>query len=396
MPNNWQKRYAELTDFVAKNPTIEIEKHVVSIPKDLRPEFYKLFDRPRIELVEENFPDLINEARTLSENYIKTEQEAIKLLRLEGITLSTPDLRKFLEDPIGGMISRLFHSLFDLLKGRVDTETFEERALVDVEATYNSMYQSGYRMWVVLSLVEMLDADRAFRLFLQSLSPEEEVKLDANPASMESVPPPQESNRLSFEHKEVNLLTVPDFIIHSAKLNRYIALRSGLDQAVTKAPDASEKREWLPLDSMRALGPDLTLIYLADNPEEISLVADKYNICRPDIILACMTQKDWYEGEKLGKVKLHHSILKPRLGTFIVSRELVPEQADKEVEPEQVSDESTLVEERKSIPQKELGEQEPGIYMLTVGFDQSKLEPIIKTLMNEVPLDNSPKPGAVQ
>ena len=138
-------------------------------------------------------------------------------------------------------------------------------------------------------------------------------------------------------------------------MNKYIATRSQTGKPFGIATNTSEKREWYPLDSITALKPGLTLIYVSDNPEEISLVADAKRICRPDLIIECKVQRDWYEREGLEKVKFHHNSLKPRLGSHLVSSELVPEQV-----------------------YEELGE---AIHILNVGFDQFKLESIIRVLM---------------
>jgi hypothetical protein len=142
------------------------------------------------------------------------------------------------------------------------------------------------------------------------------------------------------------------------------------------ASNASDKREWYPLDPMVDLWPSSTLTFIADNPEEISLVADAKKICRPDFIIECRGQKDWFEKEGLGKLKLHNDSLKPILGIYIVSKDTVPEKAYKEFVSKQVSNESASEQEPKK--------QVANICILTVGFDQTKLEPIINKMTNQV------------
>ena len=65
--------------------------------------------------------------------------------------------------------------------------------------------------------------------------------------------------------------------------------------------------------------------------------------------MVCREQKDWYEKEELEKIKIYHNSLKPTLGTYIVSREPMPE--------------LKAVESGRIV-----------FHILTVGFDQSKLE----------------------
>jgi hypothetical protein len=354
MPNGWQEVYTELTDFIAEHSEVEIEASHVHLPESFRPEFYRLFNAVRTALVEEKFPALLSEARVLSENYLKAEQEVTELLGLDDVSM-VASLGRFLHDSMDELKRGLFDPLFDLLKAKVDIESFEQKTTRSIGASFGSLYRSGYEKWVALSLVKLLEADKTFQVNLRELTPEDEVIMSSL-ASEEQVPPPEESKRLSFRHELVPLFTVPDFIVHSAKLNRYVGVRSEFGAAIAKASNASQQRKWYPLDSVISLEPGLTLIYVAEKSEEISLIADVKKICRPDLILECREQKDWFEKEEMEKVKLHHDLLKPRLGTYIVSREPKPEQV--------------------------LAELEDGIHILTAGFDANKLTPIIDAFIS--------------
>lgn len=375
VPNGWQGEYGQLCDFIAASPSIEIGMNIVRIPEDVRPEFYRLFDTIRLAFVEEKFPGLLNEAGSLSQSYNKAEQEVTELLGLDSISMAT-DLRKFLHNPKDGMVRGLFDPLFHLLKGKVNIEAFEQKTSRNTEVIFRNLYQLGYEKWVLLSLIKLLEADKSFRIILRELASKEVIKRLHSPRLGEPVPPPEESKRLLFEHQSFPMFIVPDFIVHSVKMGRYLAVRSDFREAMWTASNASANREWYPLDSLAALEPGLALVYVADKPEEISLVADAKKICRPDLIIECRDRKDWLEKEGLQKVKLHHDSLKPRLGSYVVSRESVPEQGYKELIPEQNSEESPR--------EKPVLEQEPrkkDIHVLTVGFDQSMLEPVISILM---------------
>jgi hypothetical protein len=67
----------------------------------------------------------------------------------------------------------------------------------------------------------------------------------------------------------------------------------------------------------------------------------------------------WYQKGELEKTRFYNDKLKPVLGSYIISRNPVPE-----LKPE---------------------EQEEGINILTVGFDQSRLEAVIKPFRNQHP-----------
>lgn len=357
MLNSWQEEYQRLTDFVARKPQAKITESVVTISGDVRPEFYRLFDAVRVAFIEEKLSDLFNDATTLSENYTKAEQEVTELLGLDDILIAT-SLHRFLDNPRDGLIRGLFDPLFDLLKGKINAKAFEQGVLRNIEASLRNSYRLGYKKWLALSLVKLLEAERSLEVSVPTLylGPRYGERGYFKSDDEHPVPPPKESKHITFKHEQSSTLTVPDFIVHSAKINRYFALRSEFRAGATwTASNASEHREWYPLGCVVNLRLGSTLIYVADNPEEISLVADAEKICRPDLMIECREQKDWYEKEELEKVKLHHDVLKPRLGTYIVSREQGPD----------------------------VGQLGDGIHILTVGFDQSKLKPIINSLMKQ-------------
>lgn len=240
MSSNWQKSYKELQDFITANPSIKISINIVAIPEDVRPEFYRLFDTVRVAFLEERFQALLDEAKCLSESYTKVEQEVMELLELDSIT-TPPSLHRFLHDPPNELIRELFDLLFDLVKEKIDFETFEQYASKDIEAAFRVLYRSGYEKWVVLSLLKPLESDKTFNV--TPPRPEEDAE-GFQIRCEEAVPPPEESRNLSFKYEPISSLTVPDFIVHSAKLSQYVAIRTELGNAVSTAQNASDKREW--------------------------------------------------------------------------------------------------------------------------------------------------------
>ena len=351
----WRQLYEKLTRFIAEHPEVEINETFVSIPRNVRSEFYRLFDKVRMAFLEERFPDLLDEARLLSDSYVKVEHEVVRVLKLDKISMSTK-LHMFLHDPKNALMRELFDPLFHLLRGKIDVKTFEEEQSKNIENSFRNLYSTGYEKWVALSLVKLLEADRNFSI--SASFPSSRGIIHAL-GSKHPVPRPQGSKVLSLEHEIPQAFIVPNFIVHSAKVGRYVAIGLEIGIAMWTASKVSKRREWYPLKSIREkyslvdLKPDM-IICVDERPEDVALIADSERICRPDLIIECMEQKDWYEKGDLEKAKLHHNVLKPRLGTFIVSRKPVPEQVH-----------------------EKLGD---GIRLLTVGFDQSKLAPIINTL----------------
>ena len=352
MAENWQQRYSALTEFIAGHPEVNIGKSIVQIPRDTRPDFNKLFNAVGMTFIGEMFPDLIGDSQILIKNYTQAEKEVIKLLELKSVS-TAPYISKFLQSPTEELIRGLFHALFDLIQGKIDLTGFEERASQDIKASFKKLSQSVYEKWIALSLMKLLYADKLLEVNLRKLSLYYLWK--AGGATIDKAPTPQESSSLRFnEYSLENRFTIPDAIFHSASLNRFVSFRSEIGRALVTASNASEKREWHPIGPVLAPESGLTLIYLAEKPEEISLVADAKRICRPDLIIECKGQKDWYEKEGLEKIQSYRDSLKPKLGAYIVSKEPVPEE--------------------------KRGELCESIYILSVGFEQSKLEAITNAL----------------
>lgn len=385
MSDNWQKEYSELKEYIAKNPQIEIGMNVIAIPGDVRPEFYRLFDTVRLAFLKEKYQTLLNEAAPLSSNYAQAAQEAKKSLGLSEIRV--PDsLNWFLNDPVNGLIRSFYDPLFNLLKGKIDIDTFECEATESIESSFRQLFHSGYEKWAVLSLVNLFAPDSALVVPIDEVQERchELEEDDKTGLSKESVPDPKEIELLSFGRSSEPAFIISDLIVRSAKLNRYVAIRADLADAMWTAEQVSDKREWYRL---RELGrqyirivdwPDL-VIYIDDQPEDIALVADFSRFCRPDIIVECMEQVDWYQKGGLDKVRQNYDFLKPRLGSYVVSRLPVPEEAFRDLMPEPAASEPAP--EQETSPEEEPKEQPLDIHILNVGYDQSQLAPIIDALL---------------
>jgi hypothetical protein len=371
LSNSWKGAYAELGSFIARNPGIKISANSIDIPGDIRPDFYNLFGTVRLAFLEEKFPSLLDEARTFSQSFISVEREVTKLLGLADISVPT-HLKQFLYEPINYLKGRLWNLLFHLLKGKIETGIFEQEASVIIEESFRSYYRLAYKKWVALTLVKLLASDKAFSI----TPPEVETKDDDIQVDIRKVPDPIESNHLSFNDEEVFSLVVPDFIVHSAKINRYVAITTEIVRAVYKATDITEKREWFSINNIGInyngevlLKPDLT-ICIDDNAKDICLIADMDRICRPDLIIESVVQKSWLDKMGLYRIKLCHDTFKPKLGTYVVSKEPLSGEVIKEFASQQATQKST------GEPVSE------ELHALTVGLNQSLLAPIINVLMN--------------
>jgi len=105
-------------------------------------------------------------------------------------------------------------------------------------------------------------------------------------------------------------------------------------------------------------------------------------VARPDITIEVRAERGWYSPEQADIIKRHYDILKPRLGTYVICRGAVPEEAVKALSCPPVQPATEQEAEKTPTFRR--------IIFLSAGFDNCRLEPIIETL--EKPPDAETKP----
>jgi hypothetical protein len=364
MSSDFLQSYAALTDYIAQCREIEIGDSVTSIPADVRPEFYARFNAARDAFVEEKYPTYLNDAAALLERYHRAAETISRLLTLEETATVTP-LQRFLQDPKGSLTRELFDPLFDLLKGRETVESFEKRGAECIENLFPAVFRALYEKWAVLSLVDLLEAGRALRVESRGLNPGERAKPAAQ-APHEDVPFPAEAARFFISQPRDAIFAVPDFIVHSSRLNRFVGIRSDFREGLYNAWDPSPKREWhaVHADLLILLECGLTLVYAAEEAEDIALVADAARICRPDLVLYCVDSRLFPKTEAVDRATRAAGLLRPVKGIYVIATDPWPE------DPQMNADE----------PQAPAAEPAAGIHFLAAGYDPSKLIPVVEAL----------------
>jgi len=352
----WYQALNELDHFVRESREIRIDGDVIAIPEETRPELYRCFDAVRTTFLEERFSNPLNESRCLSEVYTRIERDILDRLGLDRVSMPV-GLDRFLRDPTNQLIRGLFDPLFDLLKKGIDVETFAAKASTSIERTLRDLFPPGYEKWVVLNLIDLFRPKKSFSVSLRQPTSKEVMK--RLPTSEEPLPLPAESKQLCFEHEGVPILTVPDFIVCAAEINRCLAVRSDFKHAIWIAANASEKGDWCPFDSLRRTDDPIDLkgclmVYVAGCPDDLALVADSKRVLRPELIVECMLEDHWHEREELKKVKHRHDFLRPPLGSCVISRSPAPQGV-----------------------REALG---PDFRLLVVGFEGSRLTPLVDGL----------------
>jgi hypothetical protein len=296
---------------------------------------------------------MLNELKSLSESYKRVELELYKTLRLDQISLPN-NLERFLHDPQEQLKRELFDPLFGLLK-KNNLETFEKESLEKVEFSLRNLYPLAYEKWIELSIVKLLDPKKVFDVPLYRYTPTEIMKRCPSIVK-EPIPPPEASTYLFLERESVPTLIVPDFIIYSTKLSQFVAFKSKLKPAFWIALNPPDEREYVLIECIKEkIYPKPTLtIYVDEKLENLCLIADATRIYKPDLVVNAYIGVEQIE---LRKIKTYHEILKPKMGTFVVSKEPLSEYLCKEL-------------------------KEANIYFLAADFECSKLNAIVTHIEN--------------
>jgi hypothetical protein len=365
MSGAFRQAYAALTDFMANHPEIEIGESVTSIPEEVRPKFYALFNAARNAFVAESFPDCLSRAGLLQQEYCRATEDAARWLSFEeGPVVSK--CGRFLNDPKDSLARELFDPLFDLLKKRINPPDFEQKASGGIESLFPIVHRGGYERWAVISLANLLEVQKALRVPVRDLQPGDRAKSSAY-APMEEVPKPVESAHFLFNQSPKAIFAVPDFILQSGKLNRFIGFRSEFKEGLYNALNASMEREWYPIDAdlLILLELGLTLIYASEKPDSIALVGDVAKFCRPDLVLWCVDSRNLTKQKALEKMVLADRRLKPKIGIFIIANESWQE-------PEATEAPLAVIAPIEG--------EAPRIRILAAGYDRAKLMPVVEAL----------------
>jgi len=343
MINDWKREYELLLQFIAEDPRIVIRTSEVSIPQERRGEFYQRFDNVRSAVVEANLSELPIDADELSRRYMQMEQEVIRILGIERIVMPV-DLSSFLHEPREGLARVLYTPLFDLVQGKTTVEAFEERAVQDLKSSAAELFRLGYEWWAGLAMIKLLEPDQAFV-----------VDLDADYR-----PYPAELKEISFGRQAHHpTIRIPEFVIHSRKLDRFVAVKMSIGREIEtyvpqfRPPVRPKKRTG---DTSFALDSRVMLLSFMPSPDRIPIIADIYDrtLTSPDLMVEFITADEITDPGVMDQVRLHAELLNPSQGMCLV---LMNPASD------------------------ELPEVAEGIRPVAVGFDESKLQSAIESLV---------------
>lgn len=337
---DWQKEYNKLTDFLARNPQINITESLVIIPDEVRSCFWDLFDNTRISFILNNFSDKISEADNMSRVYLNTSNNILRSLDLDISKTSGPE--GFLFNPLEAAKKFLRDPLMDLIKNKIDSNTFERHATLNLNNYFVAAFRDCYQQLLLVSFIEHLKADEALESPIVALSYKSAYTLsrdiqtgkieDRLPKTIDRLPLIK-LKKITYKRPDLLALVTPDFIFHSKLINSYVAVRLGLQEVICSAANYSKQREWHSINCEFELIADMdaVLVYIDNNAENIALLADKQSFCQPELVIIFKDEKDWYEKEGLNRIIKQHTLFKPSLGTFIVSKWPTPTKVENDL-----------------------------------------------------------------
>jgi len=306
--SQWKQKYELLKEYVKSNPEICIDANEVSIPEHLRDHFYERFDDIRNAFIDPVYSSLPFEMDALCKKYIQAEKEVIKRLGLARIDLPV-DLSSFLHDPKNGMQRWLYNRLFELIQGKITEDDFERMAGFDLSATAEGMFRMGYESWAFFTIVLLLEPDEAFAVELNEDN--EPVPVDLREIAL---------GRQSHDSTK----RIPEFIIHSKRLDKYIAFKTPLAREV----DAYYIPYQVPKKMMRdntgdtssVLDSRVIFLSVLTDLKNIPVVIEMHigKINSPDLIVEFLTRQNMSDPDAIRQVQNRTEIMKPELGSSIV------------------------------------------------------------------------------
>ena len=303
----WKKEYDALKSFTAAHPEIQIGISEISIPRGFRDDFYRQFDVVRNAVVEERFASLPLDVDNLCRNYTLEEKGVKESLGLDGIWVPT-DLLDFLHDPVVGLTRTIYNRLFELVQGKITREEFERLADADLTAAIANLFRLGYEPWAALALIRLLDPDQGFSVPL-----DEDFK-----------PYLDELKEIAFGRQFHHVaMRIPEFVLHSRKLDRHIAVKMPLAREVEtyyipiEPPVKPKKRTG---DTSYVLDSRMMFLSLLDDADKIPVFADihKRTIQSPDLTIEFLMKQDLDDPDTVLGFRKRVDIMKPKLGGLLV------------------------------------------------------------------------------
>lgn len=408
MASRWRISYQKLEDYLTATPAIRIEPQSVFIPQDVKDTFYSHFDDVRNDFLEEHFASEISMGNEISTRFKELEAEVTGMLNISSEVRIAAPLRWFIKDPVNGMNRPLLTLVFDLLKGKLDQDTFEESAVNQIKELFGKQFSAAYEKLVILSLVKWLQPTQALTMPLDDLNLYSSSQEGDSQYERINMPPDlHEMKEMIFDYADRVSYLAPEFIVYSPVVKKYVGVKTGSTGVAWHARYVSDEREWINQAPFHQVFTHLNpwpniMIYLDDSADNIKMVADKTRLCRPEWIIDTVAMKEFFNEKTISRIKAHNEMLKPFLGTAVISREKAPEEAfevlmpqpapdvdkpeettnDQGINQTETAEDNSIIDTAVQEALEETEPKMPPIKIITTGYDYNLLAEVFSSLLN--------------
>jgi hypothetical protein len=308
LESQWKHKYGILRDYISSNPEIHIDECEVCIPEDLRGRFYEYFNNIRGAIIDSWKSSFDFDVYSLSKNFIESENKLSETLNL---SIELPlDLSSLLHNPKEGMMRLIYNRLFELVQGKIPEDDFQRIAEDDLAADATRLFRIGYETWVALALIILMEPDELFGVALD----------DDNKSLITGI------SEIAFGRQFHNSAKrIPEFILHSKKLDRHIAFKMPLAREV----NAYHLPVELPTerllrnrngDSSSVLDHRMIFLSVVPDLQTIPIFANIHErtIQGPDLTIEFLLERDLSDTDVIRQIQNRVEMMKPRLGGTMV------------------------------------------------------------------------------
>ena len=141
------------------------------------------------------------------------------------------------------------------------------------------------------------------------------------PDGIAKLPAPVETSELSFCYPTKPIAIEPAIIVYSPIINNYISFSYRITGALWSTGRKSDKRTFLDMGTIRELSPKTMLLFISDNPSDLSLVSDRNSICQPDLMLIHNYPDNVLTDDDIIRATAQNRSFIPALGTYVISKD---------------------------------------------------------------------------
>lgn len=306
--SQWKQKYGILKDYISSNSDIHIGWSEVHIPEAQRGRFFSLFDEVREAFVESWKGSSDFDVYSLSRSFVELEHALSQQLNLE-VELPSA-LSSLLRNPKEGLKRLIYTRLFELVQGKIPEDEWERIADGDLNKDATALFRVGYETWTALALISLMEPDEISG-----------VALDDG-----GEPLVAQAGRIAFGRQFRHpAKRIPEFVVHSKRLDRYIAFKMPLAREVDAyyvPVEIATQRLLRNRTGDTSSVLDHRMIFLSGVPDlkKLPVFADihKREIHSPDLTIEILMEQDLSDPGMIGQVDNRAGILKPRAGGALV------------------------------------------------------------------------------